>query len=199
MTKMPQAFSFLRFHGPWMGVLLLALALALTAHAYGVKTEARLAAKTAHLTQQIKKNKAAKALLEEDARRTKELQASLSPDAMAQLLQPADRRAFLNHLDTLAHTARLQHLAYTLSPATFDALNATQSATLSLEADAPLDTDLRAFLDRLTHSAPGKLDWQRLQITRLDTRDGARPLNLHLVASALWLAPGVAPIKDEMP
>ena len=63
-------------------------------------------------------------------------------------------------------------------------------STLTLEADAPQDSDAVRFLDRLLSSLPGRAQIQQLSLDRLGAESNA-PLaatNIRLHAVIGWLA-----------
>lgn len=126
----------------------------------------------------------------QDAHEARRLKHALPEAEVERLLAPVDRVALIAQMEPLAATARLARLTYTLAPAqvwdggtAFPGIKGIVVSTLELEADAPSDTDIFAFLSNLK-SLPGSFELMTLDIARIREGDEQpQALNLHMKAS----------------
>ncbi|MGE4352003.1 MAG: hypothetical protein AB7E52_07440, partial [Bdellovibrionales bacterium] len=132
--------------------------------------------------------------LREDAKTARELRQTLSDQDVAALLSSPDRTAMTGQMEALAAAARLSNVVYHLSSpepwhgdSAFPGIQNITQSRLTLEADAPNDSDLFTFIESLRH-VPGRIAPELLEITRLFPKEEkVRALNLHLKLSGLWL------------
>lgn len=131
-----------------------------------------------------------------DAQTAQVLARTLPESAIARLLDPGDRKALAAQIEPLALSARLANISYVLSPAqdwdggaTFPGIRDATISALTIEADAPSDSDIYAFLKSLL-AQPGRFEITSLTITPLREDIAARPaaLNLRMKASLQWIA-----------
>lgn len=191
MTKLAQ-------HRNWLILLTLALLIASAGHpALRMATEAA-EQKAAQAKVERVKYESGLRQLKADREAVRELSQKLSPESVERILAPADRLKAGTALEQIAAASRLKNIAYTFSPEQPVAIDAAGSGKLALaqsgltwEASAPLDKNIRAFIDHLQTALPGKLSLERLSIARTGTAISATPLRAE--ASMIWLSNGTAP------
>lgn len=129
--------------------------------------------------------------LESDAIAADELSQTIDTKEIIRFLAPANRRAAAAQLEALAAQSRLDALSYKIAPAMpwaggSESDTLTQSA-ITLEANAPSDSDVMTFLSSLTEIG-GRIDVQNLSLRRLHKDGKIASLNIHFRATLLWLA-----------
>jgi len=88
----------------------------------------------------------------------------------------------------LAQSAFLSHVAYHLTPAKpFEGHDDLAQSTLTLEAQATLDTDVLRFWTQLQTAFPGKLSLRRFSLERAQPGPEESLPTLKLRLDATWL------------
>ncbi len=109
------------------------------------------------------------------------------------LLAPVDRLQVMTQLEHQAAAYRLTHFTTTLSPERTSGFDpALAVSTITLAADATLDTDAYAFIDKLRASLPGRAELQHLTLERADASGALSTDAIHLTAVFEWLSNGAA-------
>jgi hypothetical protein len=141
--------------------------------------------------------------LENDIAETKKLSGQMGAAEVEKSLAPVDRLQAADVIEKQAAAARLTHVTYTLSPEQKVKITRADAgpqelalSTITIKADAPLDTDAYAFVGRLRGVLPGRLRPQALTLERIGAPDAAPAAdNLHLTAVFEWLSNGAAKEK----
>ena len=178
-----------------MAIALLAGGLPLLHWAQG--SAAREATQTAAA---MAKTEEAQRQLQSNIAAAHELAGRISEADVVRLLAPIDRLQTAGVLERQATAARLTHFTYTLAAERKDIAVVTGEATpglvvsaITITADAPLDTDVFAFLAGLQTALPGRLRVVQMMLAR--TGDGRQPVaasNVHVEARLDWLSNGSA-------
>ncbi len=125
----------------------------------------------------------------------------MSADEITRLLAPIDRLQAVAGLERQAASAQLSHFTYALSPeqkpktAILGANNLTESH-ITMSADAPLDTDVTAFIKSLNYVLPGRVRLQQFTLTRSNPDAALSLANVHMDAVVEWVSNGAA--KDKV-
>jgi len=189
--------SAFRPHCGWLAAVLVALILAgggnpLLCHfrrSFDRRFE-QLDAKRQQLTHSLRQ-------LHDDAALAESLSRSIDVDDVVLYLTPVDRLDITLRLESLASSSRLDRFTYTLSPeqpfkphpADADSEGLVQSV-LSLEAQAPLDTDVFKFIRQALQLLPGHADLGYLSIARITSGGPGQfgPVNVRFNATINWLS-----------
>lgn len=181
----------LRLYKTGIALVVAACVLALLAYA-----TANALGKTWHhqgltLTQQHDKLNRQIASWEANAREAKSLSNTLSDEDISRLLDPMPSGQIKPMIEAMAATAHLTHLKIQLSEGqpwdggeTFMGIANLAKHSLSIEAEAPMDTNIYQFVESLPHIG-GHLDFTEIKITRLP-QDALAALNVHLTLNAFW-------------
>jgi len=183
-------------HRKWLALLIAALFL-MTASSPGLRL--LRAEATQHLADmRAAQGKTRQALhqLQDDIESVKKLEGQMDPAEAEKFLAPVDRMAAANALQQNAANMRLSHFTYNLSPEQKIKIDAPEAgpqelslSTLTLSGDAPLDTDIYAFIDGLHHLLPGRVRLQQLSLERTDKADPhLTARNMHFEATLEWLS-----------
>lgn len=134
-----------------------------------------------------------------DANTAEQLGHEVKPGEIESWLMSANRLQVATHFEPLATACRLSHFTYTLSPEkpyqasppSPDAEGLVESA-LSLEAEAPQDSDVYRFLDQLKTLLPGHIQITRLSLERLSEGKQTHlgTTNVRFTALVSWLSNG---------
>lgn len=132
-------------------------------------------------------------LMESDAITADELSRTLDKKAVEATLAPASRRAMASRLEALASQSRLDSFTYALSPPapwtdeTGTLHDGISQSTLSLEAEAPRDSDVLAFIANLS-DLQGRFDLIALTLSRIGGEGEIRRDNIRMRATLKWIA-----------
>jgi hypothetical protein len=120
------------------------------------------------------------------------------------LLAPVQRLHVAADLERQASTSRLSHFTYTLGPENKAHADLLDSGDLAesdvvMSADAPLDSDVYAFLQNASRNLPGRVTLKRLSVARLTTDAPLTLANAHMEATLDWLSNGANADKVGKP
>lgn len=186
-------------HKFWLVTLILAIALIFGSAPLLGFLRAETAKKLADLRDEQVKTEAALGRLNDDIAATRKLSGQIGASEIEKSLAGVDRLQAVDMLEKQAAFARLDHFTYTVSPeqkwTVSDPALGTQAfalSSVSVKADAPLDTDVYRFVEDVRARMPGRLRLQAITLERAGDRD--TPLaaeNLHMTADFEWLSNGV--------
>lgn len=193
---------FLNGRTPKAWILTLALALALWGGARLLAEPMRERLETTNKQLVAEQGRLARQLSQwkDDAATAQRLAETMKGDDLETYLAPASRAFVAAKLEPLAKREHIAHLIYALSPAapwtgdaSFPNMQGIVKSQLSLEGDAPHDAAVALYLRSLA-ALPGRMDIEKLTITRLTGTQGGAPgaLNVHFKADLVWLASGDA-------
>ncbi|MDX2027166.1 MAG: hypothetical protein SFW62_00865 [Alphaproteobacteria bacterium] len=126
------------------------------------------------------------------------LSGEMNEAELEKALAPIDRLRAAAVLERQAAVARLSRFTYTLSPEQKVTVTAPGAgpqelalSTITMSAEAPLDTSAYVFVEQLRQTLPGRIRPQQVMLERLDDAAPLSASNLRLTATLEWLSNGV--------
>ncbi|HEU0117900.1 MAG TPA: hypothetical protein VFR09_04630 [Alphaproteobacteria bacterium] len=138
--------------------------------------------------------------LQDDIAAVQKLSSEISSAEADQWLAPVDRLRVASLMEQQANETRLSHFTYTVAPEQRTSIETPGAgpqqlalSSITLSADAALDTDIYHFIDGLHAALPGRVRLQQMVIEKNGNGTPGSP-NLKLTATLEWLSNGA--IKD---
>ncbi len=187
-----------RPHKLWIGLLGLALAIAL-GHATVLSIAQKKAEKRlSSLRQENEKTVKALQQLEGDIAESERMRTEIDVSEAERYLAPADRFQTAQTLERLAADSRLTRFSYSFSPEQRKSVETltggaqeVSESRWSLAADAPTDIEAFAFLDEMMAQLQGSVMIRELSLDRVGAKDAPiANVNIRLTASGDWVSNG---------